>query len=651
MNIKILDSWLREYLKTKAAPQKIAEVMSLTSVSIEHIEPYNKDFIYDIEVTTNRPDLMSVVGLAREAAAVLPQSGIEATFISPTLTIPEKEPSEVLPITIKSTESLTKRICAVIMEVKVRPSPKIIQERLETSDIRSLNNIIDVTNYVMRTIGHPTHVFDYDKLKTQTLVIREARKNEKITTLDGKTHTLLGGDIVADDGLGNIIDLLGVMGLENSVVDEGTKRILYFIDNIDPHKIRKTSMSLGIRTEAAQLNEKNIDPELALDALLHGIKLYQDIADGELLSPIIDIYHHKPQPTTVTVTHKRITSVLGVDIPLTKATEILRDLQFNVTIKEDTLTIDIPTIRQGDITIPEDVIEEIARVYGYHNLPSVLPPLTLVEAHPKESDAFYWEKRTKDALKYWGMTEVYTYPMVSEELYEGPIDGAVTLKNPLGEEFTYMRRTLVPSLLKVISENRHEDTLKLFEIANVYKAQKNDLPLQQQVLAGVVKKPFLSFFDVKGLIEQLCNDLGIDEVIFTAQGGNGLQTAVFLGKEKLGDIEILDENLINFELDFSLMVKKATLQKTYTPLSKFPPVIEDLSFVIDASITTGDIIALIKKQSSLISEVSLLDKYQNSRTFHVLYQDPTRNLTTQDVSTIREKIINAMEQAFKAKLK
>ena len=186
MNIKILDSWLREYLTTKATPKKIAEAMSLTNVSIERIEPYNNDFIYDVEVTTNRPDLMSVVGLAREAAAVLPQFGIEAVFTEPTIAIPDGKLKEALPITIKSNKDLINRICAVVMNVSVKPSPEIIKKRLETSGIRSLNNLIDVTNYVMRTIGHPTHVFDYDKLKTQTLVVRESRSKEKITTLDNK---------------------------------------------------------------------------------------------------------------------------------------------------------------------------------------------------------------------------------------------------------------------------------------------------------------------------------------------------------------------------------------------------------------------------------------------------------------------------------
>lgn len=650
MNITILDSWLREYLTTKATPQKIAEIMSLTSVSIERLEPYKNDMLYDIEVTTNRPDLMSVVGLAREAAAVLPQFGIEASFNRPKLQKPP-EPKDTLPIIIKSNDRLLNRTCAVIMEVKVHESPKEITERLETTNIRSLNNTIDITNYVMRVIGHPTHVFDYDKLKTRTLVVRESRKNEKITTLDGKTHTLLGGDVVADDGLGNIIDLLGVMGLENSVVDKNTKRILFFIDNLDPHKIRNTSMALGIRTEAAQLNEKGVDPELAMDALLYGISLYKKYADASLLSPLIDIYHHTPSSQIITVEHRRITTMLGVDISLKNAADILKNLGFAVEMHKEALSVTVPSIRQHDITIAEDVIEEVARVYGYHNIPSILPPITTTETVSLEENPQYWEQRVKQALKYWGMTEVYTYPMVSEHLYEGPLDKAVTLQNPLGEEFTYMRRTLVPSLLKIVRENKKEDTLQIFEIANTYEKVAKDLPRQELKLAGVIKKLPVSFFEVKGLIEQLCEDLGIKNLMFTSQGGNGMETEIILDDMLLGSIEILDEDLINFELSFTALIHKATLQKSYHPLSKFPPVIEDLSFKIDEKVATGDIISLIKKQHTLITEVSLIDRYEDSRTFHILYQDPDKNLTTEEVSEIRRSIIKAVKKQYHATLK
>lgn len=647
MNIKILDTWLKDYLKTKATARDIAREMSLTSISIERVEPYKDDFVYDIEVTTNRPDLMSVVGLAREAAAVLPQAGVEATFVPPKLEEPNK-PTDKTPLTIINDDKLVHRICAAVMEVTVKKSPPEITERLETSDIRSLNNVIDITNYIMRTIGHPAHVFDYDRLPNHTIRVRESEKGEMITTLDNKTYALLGGDIVADDGEGTIIDLLGVMGLENSVVTDDTKQIVLFIDNIDQHKIRKTSMGLGIRTEAAQMNEKGIDPELAIDALLYGIGLYQKYADAKLIAPIIDIYPKPYKPHIVTVSLSKIQGVLGVPVTLKESVRILEKLGFQVTIKDDLIEAVVPSFRGPDIAIPEDLVEEIARVYGYHNLPSELPTITSSSITPFGTNPYYWELRAKNAFKYWGFTEVYSYPMVSEEMYEGPTDEAVKLANPLGEEFVYMRRTLVPSLLKVMQDNKQTEEFQIFEIANIYEKDGKNLPKETRMLGGLVKNPHADFFKIKGLLEQLSQDFGIPKISFKSTG-SGLETDVLLGRQIIGTIEVLDEDLINFELNFELLVENASLHKTYKPLAKHPPVVEDISIVVADHIATSDIINEIKKTDPIIQSVSFKDKYENSRTYHIEYQDPTQNLTTAGTAIIHNKIIESLKEKFDIK--
>ncbi len=654
MNIQILDSWLKEYLKTDATPHEIAEKLSLTSISVEKIEKYQQDYLYDIEITANRPDLMSVVGLAREAAAILQSFGTRAEFIPPYIKTPTSKHHEAK-VTIHNDPKLVNRVMAVVMDVKIKHSPEVIQKRLEATGIRSLNNLIDVTNYVMRTIGHPTHVFDYDRLPSKTLTIRESKRGETITTLDGKTYTLPGRDIVADDHTSKskvIIDLLGVMGLENSAVRDDTKRILYFIDNNEPYHIRKTSMTLGIRTEAAQLNEKGVDPELVRDALFFGIQLFEEIADGKIVSEIYDIYPNKVTPHEITVPEEKINSLIGVAIPPEQSSKILQSLGFIVKQQKDSLQVTPRTFRAKDIMIPEDVIEEIARVYGYHNIPNRIPAFFPDEIINLEHDEFYWEQRVKDALKYWGFTEVYTYPMVSEAMYEGPLNEAVTLQNPLADEFSFMRRTLIPSLLKVIRENKEFDTIQIFEIANVYHHKsENELPLQELRLAGVVKKPHISFFGVKGIIEQLTHDLGIKNLIFKPLEKGGEGTSVYLDKHYLGDIEILDENIINFELDFEVLRKQATLKKVYSPLSKYPPVIEDLAIIAPTETTTGELIEAIKKQSYLIKNVTLLDKYEEMRTFHIMYQSNERNLTSEEVGQIREKILKKLKEKFGAKLK
>lgn len=650
MDVKILDSWLREHLKTKAKETDIAKALSLTSVSVEKIEAYKKDHIYHIEVTTNRVDMASVLGIAREATAVLPQFGFDAEYVETRLITPLPLPTKnKQTIEIVHNNTLVKRICGVILEVTQKESPQYIKDRLESAGIRSLNNIIDVTNYVMLEIGHPTHAFDYDRLLTKKIIIRQAKKGEKILTLDKKEHTLQGGDIVADNGNGEIIDLLGIMGTANSVVTNETKRVLFFIDNNDPVQIRKTSMSLGIRTDAASINEKDVDPELAMTALLRGIAIYKEIADAKMVSDIIDIYPKKWKPKTITVSAEKITQVIGVPIALQQATNMLQRLHFSVKQQGEELEVTIPSFRDADIHIEEDVIEEIARMYGYHNLPSTVPTSDAIISH-QYTNEFFWEKRIKEALKYWGFTEVYTYSMVSEKLFVGAKNLLpLQLKNPLDEEHIYMKTMLTPSLLEVLEENKSREGVKIFELANVYHKKTHDLPDEIRTLAGVIKGTHENFFTVKGIIEQLANDLGIHKLVCKDLSKGGLGADIFLDTKHLGKIEVLKKGLITFELNFAMLLQHAILKKTYTPIAKYPPILEDMAFVLDTNIPTGDIIEKIKQQSPLITEVSLLDQYEDKRTFHIRYQDKEKNLTNEEISKIREKINIAVEKEFHTK--
>lgn len=646
MNIKILDSWLREYLETSAKPDEIRDILSLTSVSVEKLEKIQNDFVYDIEITTNRVDLMSVLGLAKETQASLTQIGKPAKFKPLNLKKPKEETENK--INIKNNPRLVNRICAAVLSVKVGPSPKLIKDRLEASGIRSLNNLIDVTNYVMREVGHPAHVFDFDRIPTKTIVVRESSKGEKIKTLDGKEYELPGGDIVADDGEGNIIDLLGIMGLDNSIVTNDTKRILFFIDNNNSHLIRKTSMSLGIRTEAAILNEKEVDPELAYDALLRGIELYEKIADAKVISPIYDIYPNKPSIKKVEVSSNKVSKVLGVSVSAEQIESILDKLGFIVAKKGENLDIIVPSSRANDINIEEDIIEEVARVYGYNKLPSILPQNENIKDY-RYTSQFFWEKRVKDALKYWGFTEAYTNSMVSEELYDGDTKDAVKIQNPLNSDLLYMRKTIVPSLLNAIKDSK-QNQIKLFELANVYLKKTHDLPDEIMTLAGIIKKQDVSFYEVKGVIEQLFRDLGINPSFKKSQK-SAVGASIFTKGKYVGEIEILDNNIIDFEINFNELLKYVTLSKKYKPFAKYPPIVEDISLSIDSNIETHDIIQDIKGQSPLIVDVSLLDEFDSSRTFHIVYQDQNKNLTNEEVAKIRKKILSSLEKNFNAKIK
>lgn len=649
MNILIPDSWLREYLKTDAKPYDLARDLSLASASIERIEKQGTDHIYDVEVTTNRPDLMSIVGLAREAAAVLPHFNTKTTFSKPKYEN-IKEGSKTK-ISISNDSKLVNRVCAVALKVAVKDSPQKISKRLEACGIRSLNNIIDITNYIMRETGHPAHVFDLDRLGGEKLTITTSKTGERVTTLDNKEYTLPGGDIVARNEQGEIVDLLGIMGLKNSVVTDNTKNILLFINNNDPHLIRKTSMKLGIRTEAAILNEKNIDPEAALDTLKRGVELYQQTADATVLSNVVDIYPNEPKIKKVTVTSDKISSVIGTEIKTKQATEILNKLGFETKTSQDQITAIVPSWREKDISIEEDIVEEVARVYGYHKLPSIIPSYEEPASRKNIHDSFYWEKRIKEALKYWGFVEVYTYSMVSEEQLETSPENAVTIDNPLTNDHVYLRTSLVPSLLQVERLNKQRETLQIFELSNIYLKNKPDeLPTEKRMLAGLVKQSNANFFSLKGIVEQLCKDLGITNVSFKQPTRATLGADVFINSKRAGEIEILNNNLINFELDAEILISNATTHRVYSPKPKTMPIVEDVTISTPQDVSFHMITSTIYSLDATIKKVELLDTYQNKKTLRIYYQDEKQQLTNDDVSVTREKVYKALSAKLHAEI-
>lgn len=653
MQIKILDSWLREHLDTKATAAQIGEFLTLKSVSVERIEKVGNDFLYDIEITTNRPDLMSVVGLAREAAVALSTEGIPARLkdqMKPHI----KHSTAKFPMKIINEPSLVHRIMAVSMSVNLSKSPQLVKDRLEASDIRSLNNVVDVTNYIMREIGHPAHVFDLDRLTTKEMTIRSAKKGESVTTLDRKTHTLSGYEIVADDGSGNIIDLLGIMGTQNSVVTDHTTNILLFLDNNDHHRIRKTSMNLGIRSEAAVLNEKGIDPEIMEIALLRGIQLLQELAGGSITSEILDIYPEKRKIEPINVEKDKIKRLIGVSISEKQIQEILEGLGFTVKIGKDSITVIPPSARCEDITIQEDVIEEIARMYGYHKLPSVLPSSESVQPFSLLTNRFYWLSKIKETLCSWGYSEVYTQSLVSEDMLEIPVKNAVELSNPLTTDMVYLRTTLTPGLLDAARSNAHllknTSSIKLFELSNVYHKRTKDLPQELLMVSLVIKRENASFFEIKGIIEGLFHILGIKTYEFKKSKDGGVSAEIYVKSEKIGEIEAVDTSMVSCEINFESLLKHIVTKKTYIPINKFPPAVEDIRVEIQPSIEYKKIYDVIKTASKLVVDIQLIDTYEDKKTFRITYQSQEKSLTTADIVDTRDKIVTALKKELDAEI-
>ncbi len=643
MDIKILDSWLREFLDTKATPLKIAEYLSLCGPSIERVEKYGTDSIYDIEVTTNRIDSASVYGIAREASAILPRFGIKARLK------PIRSTSSnfnfVKNVSYLKTDvdvNLCPRFTAILIKnVTIGESPNIIKTRLESTGIRAINNIVDISNYIMLELGQPVHTFDYDKIKGAKMILRPARRGESITTLDGKNFILPGGDIVIEDGEGRLIDLAGIMGGDLSAVDDTSRNVLLFIQTYNPVNIRKTSMSLAQRTQAATIFEKGTDPELVAPAILNAIELFKDLTKGTPEKEILDIYPSPYKPKSLSVSYEFIEKRLGIELSKKDITDYLSALEFETAWKGNILSVSVPSFRSKDIAIPEDIIEEIARIYGYHNLPSKLMNGNL-PARPSNPQ-FLFEQKTKNLLAGWGGTEVYTLSLVPEK--EG-----LKLANPLGSDTEYLRVTLIPSLMRAAKQNLGTiEKFHLFEMANVYIPRPGNLPEEKLTLAGVFNG--YSYREAKGIIEAFLAKLNI-RVEFQAEDSKGFAASKGLsinsGLGKFGVIE--NSELIYYEFSVSDLFTSAKAP-AYKDILKYPAQVEDLTLVFPPKTRIGEVINLITNHSSLITNVELKDIYKDAFTLRVEYQSPTKTLTNEEVEKVRKQILSSIKSKFGGTLK
>jgi phenylalanyl-tRNA synthetase beta chain len=648
MNIKILHSWLSEYLETNAKPEDIAKYLSLCGPSVERLEKIGNDYSYDIEITTNRIDAASVYGIAREAQAILPQFGFKAKLkeLKP-LKYKKCIPSK-FPVDIVADKKLTNRIMAVVIEnPKNRKTPEYIKIRLENAGIRSLDLIIDITNYVMTEIGHPTHVFDLDRLITKKIIVRESKKGEVAVGLDGKTYKLPGEDIVFDDGDGKIIDLPGILGTKNSVVTPETKRILFFIDNNDPVRTRKTSMTLSIRSVAATLNEKGVDTELAEATLERGIELFEKECGGIVAGGILDINYSPYKIKTITVSKDLIAQKIGINIDNKNIINILSGLGFLVTnIKKDIFKISIPSWRSSDMTIPEDIVEEIARIYGYFNLPSEIMSGKLPEL--SKSSTFSFEDDIKDLLKSLGGIEVYTLSLVSKE---DSGEKALKLKNALGLDSEYLRTSLYPSLRNAAKENENlDESFHLFEISNIYIPRNNDLPEERLMLAGIFSKT--DYQTAKGVVEYLLNEFGIKPRVIPEESKifkPSSSISFYHGKNLLGEFGLIDDNLIYYEFSLERLIIAKGI-KSYIPKSKYPPQIEDLRFEFPKGTYLGEAIEILN-DIKYVTNPELIDTYESTATFRVYFHNTEKTLNNDEVDVIRKNIIFAMKTKLGGSLK
>jgi len=649
MDIKILDSWLKDYLDTKATPTDIAKYLSLCGPSVERIKKLDKDFVYDIEITTNRIDTVGVYGIAREASAILPRFGIKAKLKS--LNIPNnfKFIKKVGYLNAVVDPNLCPRFTAVLIkDVKIGDSPNWIKDRLESAGVRALNNIVDISNYIMLALGQPVHTFDYDKIKGAKVILRESKKGENIKTLDKKEFKLSGGDIVIEDGENRIIDLCGVMGGDLSAIDENTKNVLLFVQTYNSTKIRKTSMTLAQRTIAATIFEKATDTELVAPAILSAIHLFEHLTQGKPEKEILDIYPAPYKVRKIIVEKEFIEKRLGITLLNSEISKYLNSLEFETIWHGKKLEVNVPSFRSRDVLDAEDVVEEIARIYGYHNLPSEL--MTGKLTGRATSSAFEFESKIKNMLSGWGGVEVYTLSLVDKNSVN---DSALKLKNPLGSDTEYLRTSMLPSLVSAAKENLGTvEDFHLFEIANIYIPQKNNLPIEQLMLAGIFEG--YEYRNAKGIIESLLEKLSIKGE-FKAQENDGFSagksTSILLNNKEIGKFGYIENsNLIYYEFEIAKLFSNQS-QKKYQEISKYPAQQEDITIILPEKTIIGEVQKLFES-NQFVKGYSLDSIYNgNSFTFHIWYQDPDKTLTDSEVEKIRNEILKEVKTKFGGQLK
>ncbi len=690
MNLSVPYSWLKEYINVKDSPQNIADKLTAHSMSVERVSEIDGETVLDIEMTTNRPDCISVVGIAREVAAIY-----DKKFVYQAPIIKDRNKSKQSLIDIK-VDLKDKNICAkyqavVLGNMTVNSSPKFISQRLKAAGMQPINNIVDITNYVMLELGQPMHAFDYDKLfriKKDTreqikIVVRNAEEKEKVQAINNSMYILDKNDCVITDSK-KTIAIAGVSGCLDSAVSNTTKTILLEVANFNSVAIRKTSRRLNLFTDAQIRFEKKLPPELTDLAISRAIELYQKYCDAKLLSPLVSInskhqFFTYNQPEIV-VYFNNIERIIGEHLENKRVIDILKNLGFKILDSNESLIrLMVPWWRVDDITSEIDLIEEIVRIYGLGRIKSVMPSGAISERIVDNVGVLI--NRLRNFLVDYGLTEIYNTTMVSDKILTW-LSGnkLVKIANPLNDDLTVMRSSLLPSMLQIIAKNQEaKDEFLLFEIGKVYakNIKSGGLPTEKCRLAiGLMSaKNDQGFYRLKGVAELLLHCLRISDCKYSIfnntsdcyQLFNQNRAAFVISSGQIiGCVgEASPAALAHFgikkktwlmELEVESLSGLKTDVISYQELPKFPSVKRDLAVVISKKLSYDNLLIAIQSFNSLISTVECFDVYEGeaigtdkrSIAWHILYTSDKRTLESREVDAIHKKLSDMLIKKFNA---
>lgn len=633
--------------------------------------------VVEFEITSNRPDCFSIVGLAREAAATF-----RKPFNMPKIEIVEEEKSmnNMINIEIKNYDICPRYTCRIIEDVKIEPSPQWLRHRLTSAGIRPINNIVDITNYVMLELGQPMHAYNYDKIEGKKLIVRNANKGEKLTTLDGIEREFDETVLIIQDE-NKVIDLAGIMGGENSMVTDDTKTILLESANFNGTHIRLTAKKLGLRTDASSKYEKGLDPNLSMLALDRACQLINMLKCGKVLKGHLDFYLQKRESWTVSYDSNRINKLLGTNISEKEIIDILALVE----VEADGKVAKIPTFRP-DLETEADIAEEVARFYGYNNIEATLSTGTPTVGK-KTYKQIIIEKITNTMISC-GLSQALNYSFESPKVFDrlnieknSTLRNTVNISNPLGEDFSIMRTSTLNGMLTSISTNynRRNKEAHLFEIGKVYLPKElplKELPVEREVLT-IAMYGNVDFYDAKGAFENIFNELGmVNKVEYspleTLSYMHPGRTAIITDEKncEIGYVgEIHPQISSNYEIETKVyfgvlyidkLVELANFYISYKFLPKFPTMQRDIAMLVKDEINVKEIEKIIKsKGGKLLESVKLFDVYKGEQiekgyksvAYSILFRSNEKTLTDEEVNSPMKKILKELEEKLQAQLR
>lgn len=665
--MKISYNWLKEYVYFYLSPQELADKLTNVGLVVADIKTVEDDFCLDVEVTSNRPDCLGIIGIAREVAAAV---GGSLHFPEKDFVSSNTEITKYINITVEEPVLCPHYTARVVRHITVEPSPEWIQKRLRCVGIRPVNNIVDITNYVMMETGQPLHTFDLDKLPDQKIIVRRARSGEEIVTINGARRVLFHDMLVIADGK-RPVAIAGIMGGKETEISESTRNVLLECAQFEPRQVRRTSKAVGIASDSSYRFERGTDPEGVDYASQRVVRLVKDCTGGEIANGVIDIQSHKHEREKVTLRMERVHKILGLEIKRDVVSDILKKLQFNVINEVDNyIDVEIPSFR-GDVYREIDLIEEVARMYGYNNIP--VKTSISVRGSTKSKEEIV-EGYIRQFLIGLGFYEVKTFSIVDTSSLQcvnlwSDKEG-IDIANPLRQDESRLRTCLLPSLIntKRYNINHGTEQLKIFEIAKVYLAG-DKMPQEKTCLSLIADT---DFYTVKGIVESLLLNLGIlskcEWTIFNESRlfSNEKATKIQMDRVTLGYLGEASKEL-GFktstslsELDMDFLVEKSCFTKKYQTLSLYPSVLRDLAIIVDEEVTWADIEKCIASVNiSFLKEINFFDIYRGkqipaekkSMAFNLCFQAQDRTLKNEEVDIAQQTILDNLCKILGAELR